>query len=123
MFAILNSLSHVCKDCRKEFKTRACRAYMTSNICALSRIVIQVYELTYNHHFTSIPMATALLQVHQYATLPPSKILTALLNLHPVSVNANGIALSQTDIITFAQLNQGISQINKAIEAFQKLVV
>ncbi len=95
---------------------------MTSNICALSRIVIQVYEPTYNHHFTSIPMATALLQVHQYATLPPSKILT-LLNLHPVSVNANGISLAPTDMSTFSQLNQGISQINKAIKAFRKRVV
>ena len=70
-------------------------ADVTSNIAALSRIVLQVFEHSgYGNQFRSIP---ELLQVHQHILLPQTNFLT-LLNTRPLKVNNSGFDLSPVDI-------------------------
>ncbi len=92
---------------------------VTTNISALSKIVVQVFEHTHINHFTSIPSTTALLQAHQYSMLPPSNVLT-LLQSKPLDVGARVLGLVPTDMLLFSDLQKGIVQINKAIKAFKK---
>lgn len=91
----------------------------STNICALSKIVIQVYEHTHGRHFTSIPSATALLQVYQHVMLPPSNILT-LLRSKSVSRNSTGFDLVPGDILLFTELKNSVKQIHKALKSFKK---
>ena len=67
----------------------------TTNISALLRVVIHVFEHTHGRQFQAIPSATAMLQAHQFALLPPSNIISVLsTGLH--ALNHSGFDLSPT---------------------------
>ena len=95
-------------------------ADVTSNIAALSRIVLQVFEHSgHGNQFRSIPEVTALLQVHQHVLLPPTNFL-AVLNTRPLQVNNSGLDLSPADMALFNDLKQGKAQLKKAMKDFRK---
>ena len=95
-------------------------ADVTSNIAALSKIVLQVFEHSgHGAQFRSIPEVTALLQLHQYVLLPPTCFLT-LLNTQPLKVNNSGFELSPIDMVLFNDLKRGKEQLRKAMKAFRK---
>ena len=95
-------------------------ADFTSNIAALSRIVLQVFEPSgHGSQFHSIPEVTALLQVHQHVLLPPTNFLTVL-NTRPLQVNNSGFDLSPADMEVFNDLKTGKTQLKKAMKDFRK---
>ena len=95
-------------------------ADVTSNIAALSRIVLQVFEHSgHGSQFRSIPEATALLQVHQHVLLPQTNFLT-LLNTRPLKVNNSGFDLSPVDMVLFDDLKKGKAELKRAMKAFRK---
>ena len=95
-------------------------ADVTSNIAALSRIVLQVFEYSgHGNQFHSIPEATASLQVHQHVLLPQSNFLTVL-NNRPLRVNNSGFDLSHVHMVLFNDLKKGKAQLKDAMKAFKK---
>jgi hypothetical protein len=95
-------------------------ADITSNIAALSKIILQVFEHSgHGAQFRSIPEVTALLKLHQYVLLPPTSFLT-LLNAQPLKVNNSGFELSPVDMVLFNDLKKGKEQLRKAMKAFRK---
>ena len=95
-------------------------ADVTSNIAALSRIVLQVFEhSSHGNQFRSIPEATALLQVHQYVLLPQTNFLT-LLNTQQFKVNNSRFDLSPVNMVLFNDLKKGKDELKKAMKAFRK---
>jgi hypothetical protein len=93
---------------------------VTSNIAALSRIVLQVFEHSgHGAQFRSIPEVTALLQLYQYVLLPPTNFLT-LLNTQPLKVSNTGFELFPVDMVLFNDLKRGKEQLKKAMKAFRK---
>jgi hypothetical protein len=95
-------------------------ADITSNIAALSRIVLQVFEHSgHGNQFRSIPEMTALLQLHQHVLLPPTNVLTVL-NTRPLHINNIGFHLSPIDMALFNNLKQGKAQLKKAMKDFRK---
>ena len=93
----------------------------TTNISALSRIVVRVFEHTHGRQFRAIPSATAMLQAHQFALLPPSNIISVL-STSPQALNHSGFDLSPTDMTLFNDLRRGnaIVQLRLAMKAFRK---
>jgi len=95
-------------------------ADVTSNITALSKIILQVFEhSSHGAQFHSIPEVTALLQLHQYVLLPPTSFLT-LLNAQLLKVNNSGFKFSPVDMVLFNDLKRGKEQLRKAMKAFRK---
>src|SRR6266567_7375526 len=96
-------------------------ADVTSNVSALSRITVQVFEHTHSHHFRSITEATALLQVKQHALIPPSNFLSVL-HSRPQQINSSGFDLPGhgVDIQLFRDLQEGLPQLKKAMKAFKE---
>jgi hypothetical protein len=93
---------------------------ISSNLCALSRISVQVFE--YNHtglQFTCKPTTTLPLNAFQFAHLPSYEILTLLTN-KPHSVNDSGFDTSQGDIDLYHTLNRGLESIQAAMKLFRK---
>lgn len=93
----------------------------TTNISALSRVVIRVFEHTHGCQFRAIPSATAILQAHQFALLPPSNVIS-ILSTGPQTLNHSGFDLSPTDMTLFNDLRRGnaIVQLRLAMKAFRK---
>ena len=92
-----------------------------TDISALSRVVIRVFEHTHGHQFRAIPSAMAMLQAHQFALLPPSNIISVL-STGLQALNYSGFDLSPTDMTLFNDLCQGnaIVQLRLTMKAFRK---
>ena len=89
----------------------------TTNISALSRIVVRVFEHTHGRQFRAIPSATAMLQAH-----PPSLNIISVLSTGLHALNHSGFDLSPTDVTLFNDLRRGnaIVQLRLAMKAFRK---
>ncbi|KAF9470157.1 hypothetical protein BDN70DRAFT_845950 [Pholiota conissans] len=87
----------------------------TTNISAVTKIAVQVFEYSHGCHSTSKPTKTAILSVHQFAHLPSSNVLTLLLS-KPRNINDTGLDLSENDIALFRRLdtNDGRAAIKEA---------
>jgi hypothetical protein len=93
----------------------------TTNICAVSKVAVQVFEYSHGRHFTSKPTKTALLGVHQFSHLPSSNVLT-LLSSKPRDINKAGFDLSENDLDLFRRLdsNQSRAAMKEAMKMFRK---
>ena len=89
------------------------------NLCALSRISVQVFEYTHGLQFTCKPTTTLLLNAFQFAHLPSYTILTLLTN-KPHSINNSGFDISQGDIELYHTLNGNLESIQAAMKLFRK---
>lgn len=92
---------------------------VTSNISALSKVAIQVFEHSHGRQFSSRPTKTASLNVAQFALLPSYNILT-LLMAKPQNINASGFEISLDDMYLFKRLEGGLDALNKAMKTFKK---
>lgn len=94
----------------------------TTNVTALSKIAVQVFEhIGHGCHFTSITTTTALLNTYHFHLLPSFQLLT-LIHPHPSAVNADGLDLSSTDMEVFSDLQspRNLVALKNALEAFKK---
>jgi hypothetical protein len=93
----------------------------TSNICAVSKVSVQVFECVHGRHFTAKPTKTATLNTHQFAHLPSSNILTLLFS-KPQNIEKSGFDLSEADFQLFRQLDskEGRKAIKAAMKTFRK---
>ncbi|KAK7012443.1 hypothetical protein R3P38DRAFT_2550092, partial [Favolaschia claudopus] len=90
----------------------------SSNISALSKISVQLFEHFYDSEFRSIPTPTAILQTKQFAHIPPSDFLCLLsgeANLLPT-----GLELRSDDSQLYNSLSRGYSKFVDAMKEFRK---
>ncbi|KAJ7693090.1 hypothetical protein B0H17DRAFT_873689, partial [Mycena rosella] len=90
----------------------------SSNISALSKISVQVFENLHGAQFRSIPMATAVLQTKQFAHIPSINFL-CLLSAAPKIV-PTGLELGAEDSERFRTLSRGLNGFNAAMTLFRK---
>ena len=105
------------KTGRKNAKNEA--VAISSNLCALSRISVQVFEYSHGIQFTCKPTTTLPLNAFQFSHLPSYAILTLLTN-KPHCVNDAGFDISQGDIDLYHSLNRGLESIQAAMKLFRK---
>ncbi|KAJ7320998.1 hypothetical protein DFH08DRAFT_713262, partial [Mycena albidolilacea] len=74
----------------------------SSNISALSKISVQMFENLHGAQFRSIPSATAVVQTKQFAHIPPIHFLCLL--SAPARLIPTGIELIQEDAVRFKTL-------------------
>ncbi|KAJ6563457.1 hypothetical protein B0H10DRAFT_2115287, partial [Mycena sp. CBHHK59/15] len=79
----------------------------SSNISALSKISVQLFQNIHGPQFRSIPTSTAILQSKQFAHIVPINFL-CLLSSVPKPV-PTGIELAPEDSETFKKLSAGFS--------------
>ncbi|KAK7035181.1 hypothetical protein R3P38DRAFT_2772186 [Favolaschia claudopus] len=90
----------------------------SSNISALSKISVQVYEHGHGAQFRAITTATAVVQTKQFAHVEPFQFV-CLLSSHPKIVPA-GIELGLDDINRFKTLLRGSDRFENAMKLFRK---
>ncbi|KAF8207331.1 hypothetical protein K438DRAFT_1962263 [Mycena galopus ATCC 62051] len=90
----------------------------SSNISALSKISVQVFENLHGAQFRSIPLATAVVQTKQFAHIPPIQFLCLL--SAPARLIPTGIELTQEDAARFKSLTGGLGKFNEAMKLFRK---
>ncbi|KAJ6620818.1 hypothetical protein B0H10DRAFT_2432733 [Mycena sp. CBHHK59/15] len=90
----------------------------SSNVSALSKISVQVFEHLHGPQFRSIPTATALLQTKQFGHIAPINFL-CLLSAVPKFSSA-ALELAPEDSDRFKTLSRGLSQFNTAMTLFRK---
>ncbi|KAJ7242483.1 hypothetical protein C8J57DRAFT_1084298 [Mycena rebaudengoi] len=90
----------------------------SSNISALSKISVQLFEKIHGTKFRSIPTATGVLQTKQFAHIPPVNFL-CLLSAVPKLV-PSGLALGADDSDRFKKFSPGLDKFNEAMVLFRK---
>ncbi|KAJ6615027.1 hypothetical protein B0H10DRAFT_2220789 [Mycena sp. CBHHK59/15] len=90
----------------------------SSNISALSKISVQIFDNLHGTQFRSIPVATALLQAKQFGHIPPINFL-CLLSAVP-KLSPTGLELVPEDSDRFRTLSRGLVQFNNAMTLFKK---
>ncbi|KAJ6576299.1 hypothetical protein B0H10DRAFT_2199108 [Mycena sp. CBHHK59/15] len=90
----------------------------SSNISALSKISVQLFQNIHGPQFRSIPTSTAILQSKQFAHIVPINFL-CLLSSVPKPV-PTGIELAPEDSETFKKLSAGFSTFVDAMKLFRK---
>ncbi|KAJ7914140.1 hypothetical protein B0H13DRAFT_1537995, partial [Mycena leptocephala] len=90
----------------------------SSNISALSKISVQVFENLHGTHFRSIPTATAVVQTKQLAHIPPSNFLCLL--SAPPKPAPTGLELTPEDSERFKTLSRGLVKFEEAMKLFRK---
>ncbi|KAJ7034214.1 hypothetical protein C8F04DRAFT_1350091 [Mycena alexandri] len=90
----------------------------STNISAVSKISVQVFEQLHGNQFRAIPTATAILQTKQFGHILPDNFL-CLLSAAP-KVVATGLELGAEDSERFRKLSQGLSKFNAAMILFRK---
>ena len=90
----------------------------SSNIAALSKISVQVFEPGHGAQFRAIPTSTAMLQTKQYAHIPPIYFL-CLLTSAP-NVVSTGLELCPEDVQRFKILTKGTNRFHDAMKLFRK---
>ncbi|TEB28567.1 hypothetical protein FA13DRAFT_1794026 [Coprinellus micaceus] len=96
-----------------------------TNISALSRVAVQVFEHSHFAQFTSIPASTAALSTNKFLLLPPFQILCLLSNAPSQSSDTGTSAtapvyLSTTDFNDWKTLKEGGPSFVLAIKTFKK---
>lgn len=90
----------------------------STNISALSKISVQVFENLHGAQFRSIPTATAVLQTKQFGHIPPIAFL-CLLSATP-KVSPTGLELAQQDSDRFKSFSRELKKFNEAMILFRK---
>lgn len=90
----------------------------SSNISALSKISVQLFENFHGPQFRSIPTSTAILQSKQFAHIAPIDFL-CLLSSVPKLV-PTGLELAAEDSECFKKLSAGFSKFSDAMKLFRK---
>jgi hypothetical protein len=90
----------------------------SSNISALSKISVQLFENLHGAQFRSIPASTAMLHAKQFAHIPPINFL-CLLSAVPKSV-PTGLELATEDSESFKKLSRGFQTFDDAMKLFRK---
>ncbi|KAH6911726.1 hypothetical protein BKA70DRAFT_1078536, partial [Coprinopsis sp. MPI-PUGE-AT-0042] len=92
-----------------------------SNISALSRIAVQVYEHTHLRHFGPTPAATSPLSTKQFLLLSPYQVL-CLLSSPPTPAQFNGgpVQLGIEDYECWKEIQRGSPRFLNAFVAFRK---
>ncbi|KAJ7245055.1 hypothetical protein C8J57DRAFT_1009919, partial [Mycena rebaudengoi] len=90
----------------------------SSNISALSKISVQLFEKIHGTQFRSIPTATGVLQTKQFAHIPPVNFL-CLLSAVPKLV-PSGLALGADDSDRLKKFSPGLDKFNEAMVLFRK---
>ncbi|KAJ7170332.1 hypothetical protein C8R43DRAFT_853741, partial [Mycena crocata] len=92
----------------------------STNIAALSKISLQVFENPYGAQFRSVPTATAVIQTKQFTRIPPINFL-CLLSAAP-KVVPTGLELTPEDSESqrFKYLARGETKFNAAMTLYRK---
>ncbi|CAK5270401.1 unnamed protein product [Mycena citricolor] len=89
----------------------------SSNISALSKISVQLFEHIHGSHFRAIPAATAVLQTSQFAHLPPIAFLCVI---SAPQTTPTGLVLAESEVQRFKNLAQGHNRFAAALKNFNK---
>ncbi|KAJ7670785.1 hypothetical protein DFH06DRAFT_980885 [Mycena polygramma] len=90
----------------------------SSNISALSKISVQLFEKIHGTQFHAIPTATSVLQTRQFAHIPPINFLCVLSSIPKLL--PTGLELGAEDSDRFKKLSQGLDKFNTAMTLFRK---
>ncbi|KAJ7728249.1 hypothetical protein B0H16DRAFT_1331110 [Mycena metata] len=90
----------------------------STNISALSKISVQLFEKLHGAQFRSVSTATAMLQTKHFGHIPPINFL-CLLSAAP-KVGLAGLELASEDSERFRILSQGLDKLNAAMVLFRK---
>ncbi|KAJ7122137.1 hypothetical protein C8R44DRAFT_876453 [Mycena epipterygia] len=90
----------------------------STNISALSKISVQVFENLHGAQFRSIPTTTAVLQTKKFGHIPPINFL-CLLSAVP-KVSSTGLELAQQDSDRFKSFSRELKKFNEAMVLFRK---
>jgi hypothetical protein len=90
----------------------------SSDISALSKILVQLFENIHGAQFRSIPASTAMLQTKQFTHVPPINFV-CLLSAVPKSV-PTGFELATEDSENFKKLSRGFQTFVDAMKLFRK---
>jgi hypothetical protein len=90
----------------------------SSNLSALSKISVQIFENFHGAQFRSIPTSTAILQSKQFAHIAPIEFL-CLLSSVPKLV-PTGLELTSPDSERFKKLSAGFPTFVEALKLFRK---
>ncbi|KAJ7602998.1 hypothetical protein DFH06DRAFT_1350726 [Mycena polygramma] len=90
----------------------------STNISALSKISVQLFEKLHGTQSRSIPSATAILQTKQFAHVPPINFL-CLLSAVP-KLLPTGLELGADDSERFKKLSMGLNKFDDAIKLSRK---
>lgn len=90
----------------------------SSNISALSKISLQVFENVHGSQFRSIPTATAIVQTKQFAHIPSINFLCLL--TAPPKLLPQGFELAAEDLERFKTLSKNFSKFEEAMTLFRK---
>ena len=89
----------------------------STNIGAISYLVVQTYEYAYHRIFRTVHQRNAVLHVGTFALLPSDRFLRTLTVTPTFSQDGRTLTLNETQIQVFNQLQGKLQDIVKAVKA------
>jgi hypothetical protein len=89
----------------------------STNIGAISYLVVQIYEYAYHRNFRTVHQRNAALHVGTYALLPSDRFLRTLTTTPTLSPDGRMLNLDDTEIQVFHQLQAKLRDVLKAVKA------
>ena len=89
----------------------------STNIGAISYLVVQTYEYAYHRNFRTVHQRNAVLHVGTYALLPSDRFLCILTVIPTLSQDRRTLTLDDTQIQVFGELQGKLQDILRAVKA------
>jgi hypothetical protein len=89
----------------------------STNIGAISYLVVQTYEYAYHHNFRTVHQRNAALHVGTYVLLPSDRFLCTLTATPTLSQDGRTLTLDDTQLQIFNDLQGKLQAISRAVKA------
>ena len=89
----------------------------STNIGAISYLVVQTYEYAYRRNFRTVHQRNATLHVATYALLPSDRFLRTLTTIPTLSQDGRTLTLDDTQFQIFNELQGKLQELLRAVKA------